>query len=92
MDLVQFQFGGCCSWILFGALAGWIASLITRRNRQGCITNIVVGIVGAFIGGAIFGVLSGGEFTVRWSLSALIVSVLGAVLLLVIVDFFTRRR
>jgi uncharacterized membrane protein YeaQ/YmgE (transglycosylase-associated protein family) len=41
-------------WIIFGALAGWIASIITGKNRKmGAIANIVVGIVGAFIGGYI---------------------------------------
>ena len=38
---------GIITWIIFGALAGWLASIITGRNRQmGCIANIVVGIVG----------------------------------------------
>ena len=93
MDLVQFEFAGCCSWILFGARAGWIASLITRNNnRQGCLLNIIVGIIGAFIGGAVFGLLSGGTFTVSWSLTAFIVSILGAVALLLVVGLFTRRR
>ena len=56
---------GFCSWILFGALAGWLASIITgRNNRQGCIMNIIVGIVGAFIGGAVYGLITGGELTV----------------------------
>jgi uncharacterized membrane protein YeaQ/YmgE (transglycosylase-associated protein family) len=66
MDLVQFDFAGCCSWILFGALAGWIASLITRRNRQGCITNIVVGIdraVGRSCGGTRAGQHHRAQFT-----------------------------
>ena len=39
------------SWIIFGALAGWVASILTGRNsRQGCIGNIIVGIIGAFLG------------------------------------------
>ena len=39
-------------WIIFGALAGWIASIIMQKNKKmGAIANIVVGIVGAFIGG-----------------------------------------
>lgn len=84
---------GFCSWILFGALAGWLASIITgRNNRQGCIMNIIVGIVGAFIGGAVYGLLTGGELTVSWSLVSFIVALLGAVVLLAIVNFFSRRR
>lgn len=84
---------GCCSWMVFGALAGWLASLITgRNNRQGCIMNIVVGVIGAMIGGAVFGLITGGELEVGWSLTAFIVAVLGAVALLAIVNLFTRRR
>ena len=84
---------GFCSWILFGALAGWLASIITgRNNRQGCIMNIIVGIVGAFIGGAVYGLLTGGELTVSWSIVSFIVALLGAVVLLAIVNFFSRRR
>ena len=72
---------GIISWVIFGALAGWLASIITGRNqRMGCLANIVVGIIGAFIGG-----VSG------FNLYSFVVAVLGAVVLLVIVGFFQRR-
>ena len=84
---------GCFSWILFGALAGWLASLITGRNqRQGCITNIIVGVIGAFIGGLGYSLLTGETLNVGWNLPAFIISVLGAVVLLLIVNLFTRNR
>ena len=84
---------GCISWIIFGALAGWIASMITGRNqRQGCIMNIIVGVIGAFIGGLFYGLLTGNTLTVGWNLTALIVSILGAVALLLVVNLFTRNR
>jgi uncharacterized membrane protein YeaQ/YmgE (transglycosylase-associated protein family) len=84
---------GCISWILFGALAGWIASMITgRNNRQGCIMNIIVGVIGAFIGGLFYGLLTGKTLNVGWNLTALIVSILGAVVLLLVVNLFTRNR
>ena len=84
---------GFCSWILFGALAGWLASIITgRNNRQGCIMNIIVGVVGAFIGGAVYGLLTDRTLAVGWNLTALVVSVLGAVALLAVVNLFTRNR
>ncbi len=80
-------------WIIFGAIAGWIASIITGRNKQmGAIANIVVGIIGAFLGGYImdfFGVqgVTGFNFT------SLLVAIVGAVVLLFIVGlFFGRRR
>ena len=84
---------GCISWILFGALAGWIASMITGRNqRQGCIMNIIVGVIGAFIGGVGYSLITGRTLYVGWNLTALIVSILGAVVLLLIVNLFTGRR
>jgi len=84
---------GCISWIVFGALAGWIASMITGRNqRQGCIMNIIVGVIGAFIGGLFYGLLTGQTLNVGWNLTALIVSILGAVVLLLDVNLFSRNR
>ncbi|NTV64414.1 MAG: GlsB/YeaQ/YmgE family stress response membrane protein, partial [Oscillochloris sp.] len=45
-------------WLLFGALVGWLASLVMRTDaQQGALLNIVVGIAGAFIGGLVFGML-----------------------------------
>ena len=80
------------AWIIFGALAGWVASIITGRNeRQGCILNIVVGIVGALLGGFIVGLLSGTGFqAVGFSLRGFIVAVLGAVVLLLLVGLVRR--
>ena len=71
-------------WIVLGGLAGWLASLVTGTNdRQGCIGNIVVGIVGALIGGAIASFLGGTGIT-GLNLYSLLVAVVGAVILLVI--------
>jgi uncharacterized membrane protein YeaQ/YmgE (transglycosylase-associated protein family) len=78
-------------WIIAGALVGWVASLIMRTNkRQGLIGDIIVGIVGAFVGGfflsPLFNVstINQGDF----SLPALLVSLGGAVLLLAISKLF----
>ncbi len=81
-----------CGWLVLGGLAGWIASMITNRSdQQGCLMNIIVGIVGAAIGGAVIGIFGGGGVT-GFNLWSLIVSVIGAVLLLAAVNFFTRKR
>ncbi|MGD2048414.1 MAG: GlsB/YeaQ/YmgE family stress response membrane protein [Chloroflexota bacterium] len=78
-------------WIILGGLAGWIASMITGRNdQQGCLMNIIVGIVGAAIGGAIVGFLFDGGVT-GFNLPSLVVAIIGAVVLLAIVNLITRR-
>ena len=75
-------------WIIFGALAGWIASLLVGKN-QGLLTNIVVGVIGAFLGGWLFDQF-GGQGVTGFNLSSLLVAVVGAVVLLVIVRLFQR--
>lgn len=78
-------------WIVFGALAGWIASIIVGTNRQqGAVGNIVVGIVGAMIGGWLARTLGGSGIT-GFNLGSLLVAILGAVILLVVVKLFTGR-
>ncbi|TXG76237.1 GlsB/YeaQ/YmgE family stress response membrane protein [Candidatus Dojkabacteria bacterium] len=71
-------------WIIFGGLAGWIASMIAGTNEeQGLLANIVVGVIGAFIGGFIMGKLDKPGVT-GFNLRSFIVAVLGAVLLLIL--------
>ena len=77
---------GIISWIVFGALAGWVASMIAGDNaRQGWLGNIIVGIIGAFIGGLFFGLLfGGGRFDLGWNIGSFIAADIGAVILLFI--------
>ena len=81
-------------WLLFGALVGWLASMVMRTDaQQGALLNIVVGIVGAFLGGFIFSLLGIGGSTINdsnFSIGALVVSFIGAVVLLGIVNLFRR--
>jgi uncharacterized membrane protein YeaQ/YmgE (transglycosylase-associated protein family) len=80
-------------WIIFGALAGWIASKIMHTDGQmGPMANIVVGIIGAFIGGFVVRMLTGNGQTDTFSLGGLLVAILGAVILLAIVKAVTRGR
>jgi uncharacterized membrane protein YeaQ/YmgE (transglycosylase-associated protein family) len=77
-------------WILFGALAGWIASMIMGRNAQmGALANIVVGIIGAFLGGILMNAL-GFAGNTGFNLYSLIVAIIGAIVLLFIVGLFRR--
>ena len=84
---------GFLSWIVMGALAGWIASLIAGTNRQqGCLIDIIVGIVGAFVGGFLYQQLTGQPFNAGLNITSLLVSVGGAVVLLFILKAVQRRR
>ena len=74
--------------IVIGILAGWIAEQVMGREH-GLITNLVVGVVGAFLGAFVAGAL-GFNFAGFWG--SLLVSTLGAVLLLFIVGMFRPRR
>ncbi len=71
-------------WIIFGSLAGWIASIIAGTNyKQGALTDIVLGIIGAVVGGFIMQSL-GGTGVTGFNLYSLVVSVIGAIILLAI--------
>lgn len=76
---------GIILWIIFGALVGWIASMIMGTNdMQGAILNIVVGIVGAFLGGWLVG-LFGKSGVTGFNLYSFVVALIGAIVLIAIV-------
>lgn len=75
-------------WVIFGAVAGWLASIIMRTNaQQGALANIIIGIVGAFIGGWLFGVIGLGDGTLLWNF---ISAVVGSVVLIFIARLIRR--
>ncbi len=77
-------------WLLFGALVGWLASIVMKTNgQQGALLNIVVGIVGAFIGGFI---INREVVPSVFSITSLITAFIGAVILLGIYNLATRGR
>jgi len=83
---------GWLAWIIFGAIAGWIASIIAGTNeRQGCLLNIIVGIAGAFIGGFLYSLLTGTAFDFTFNITSFAVAVGGAVILLVVLNALRRR-
>ena len=83
---------GILGWIVIGALAGWIASLITKKDSEmGAGKNIIVGIIGGFIGGLVMNLL-GGYGVTGFNLWSLFVSVIGAVILIWIVSAFTHKK
>ncbi|KRG68323.1 transglycosylase [Pseudoxanthomonas dokdonensis] len=86
---------GFILWLIVGGIIGWLASIIMRRDaQQGIILNIVVGIIGSFLGGWLIAPLlgSGTANSGDFSLMGLLASLIGAVILLLIVNLFTRGR
>lgn len=85
-------------WIIVGALAGWIASVIMRTDQQmGALGNIIVGMIGSIIGGTVFTFLTNGDFNFTngftgLNLSSILLSILGAVILLALVRMFSGTR
>lgn len=80
-------------WIIVGGVIGWLASLIMRTDaQQGLLLNIIVGIIGAFLAGLVLTPLVGGGTINQsdFSLSSLLLSLLGAIILLAIVNLFRR--
>jgi uncharacterized membrane protein YeaQ/YmgE (transglycosylase-associated protein family) len=80
-------------WIVVGGILGWLASLVMRTDaQQGLLLNIVVGIIGALLGGWLLAPIFG-TGTINqsdFSISSLLVSFLGAVVLLAIVNLLRR--
>ena len=81
-------------WLIVGGIVGWLASLIMRTDaQQGMILNIVVGIVGALLAGWLISPLVGvATINQGISIASIIVSLIGAIILLAIVNLFRRGR
>ncbi|QHI72402.1 GlsB/YeaQ/YmgE family stress response membrane protein [Aminipila terrae] len=83
---------GIVGWIVIGALAGWIASMVTGNNRQmGAFMNILVGIIGGLAGGLVMNLVGGVGIT-GFNLWSLAVACIGAIVLLLIVNAFKRKE
>ena len=85
---------GIIIWLIVGGIVGWLASMIMKTDaQQGILLNVVVGIVGAFIGGWLIGPMVGaGSINDGFSIMSFIVSLVGAIILLAIVNLFRRGR
>jgi len=81
MDLLGF--------LLIGLIAGWIADMLVKNSSFGLVGDLIVGVIGAFIGGFIFSALGIDAYGV---LGNIIMAVVGAVVLLLLLNAFTRRR
>jgi uncharacterized membrane protein YeaQ/YmgE (transglycosylase-associated protein family) len=83
---------GILSWLIFGGLAGWVACIIMKRNASmGLFANIIVGIVGAFIGGFVMNLIGGWAIT-GFNIKSFVVAVVGSVILLAIINLFSKGK
>ncbi len=89
MDMGQM---GWLAWLIVGAIAGWLASKVMGTNRQqGLLMDIIIGIVGAVIGGVLFNTI-GASGVAGFSIWSIFVAFTGAVILLALVRLLTGRR
>lgn len=81
-------------WLVVGGVVGWLASLVMKTDvQQGIVLNIVVGIVGAFLGGLLISPLIGvATINQGFSVATVLVSLLGAIILLAIVNLIRRGQ
>jgi uncharacterized membrane protein YeaQ/YmgE (transglycosylase-associated protein family) len=82
---------GLVSWVFVGLLAGWLAGMVTGRRNQGCLTKIVVGVIGALIGGAL-AQAAGYEGIDEFGLRSVLVAAVGASLFLFMLEAIEGRR
>ncbi|GAA0539669.1 putative membrane protein YeaQ/YmgE (transglycosylase-associated protein family) [Rhizomicrobium palustre] len=78
-------------WIFFGLITGFIASKVVNAHGQGCILNIVLGIVGAVVGGALFNFLGEPVFY-HFSFKSMLIAILGAIVVLLVWNALTGRK
>lgn len=85
---------GIIGWFIFGGLVGWIASKIMGTDaQQGILLNIIVGIVGALLGGFLWGLLTADPEPYQfWDIGSWITAIVGSCLLVWLVGMFTGRR
>jgi uncharacterized membrane protein YeaQ/YmgE (transglycosylase-associated protein family) len=80
------------AWIVLGLIAGWLAGQIMRGGGYGIIGDIVLGILGALIGGWVTGAILGRDMVNGFNIETLVVAVIGAIILIAISRLFTGRR
>ena len=79
------------AWLVVGLIAGWLGSMIVNRGGEGPLMDIVLGIVGAFVGGFLFNMF-GASAATGINLYSILVAVVGSVVVLVLYHALFRRR
>ena len=79
-------------WIIFGLIAGFIASKLVNKQGEGLVVDIILGIVGAIVGGYLMTVFTGQPYASGFDIYSMIVAIFGAVIVLVIYHAVFGRR
>ncbi len=80
------------SWILVGLVAGWIANMIMSSGAGGLLADLIIGIVGALVGGFLAGILLGGDYISGFNFTTLIVAIIGAIVVIALYRLITGQR
>ena len=79
------------SWIVVGLIAGWLAGLLMKGRGYGCLGDIVVGVLGALLGGFLATLVFGGDFVTGINLVTILVALVGAIVLIWLVRILPGR-
>lgn len=79
------------SWIIVGLIAGWLAGVIMKGGGYGLIGNVIVGVLGALLGGFLATLLFGADYVTGFNLGTILVALVGAVVLIWLVRILPGR-
>jgi uncharacterized membrane protein YeaQ/YmgE (transglycosylase-associated protein family) len=80
------------AWIVLGLVAGWLAGMVMRGGGYGILGDMILGILGALIGGWVWGLITRQDVTLGFNLPSLLIAVVGAVVLIGLSRLLTGRR
>lgn len=80
------------AWLVVGLIAGWIANMIMSRGAGGLVTDLVIGVLGAIVGGFVMGLITGRDFTTGINIESILVSIVGAIILIGLYRLVTGQR
>ena len=80
------------AWIVLGLIAGWLAGMFMKGGGYGIVGDIILGILGAIVGGWLTGLLLGRDMMTGFNIESLIVAIIGAVVLIALSRLFTGSR
>jgi len=79
-------------WVVLGLVAGWLAGQVMKGGGYGVVGDIVLGIVGALVGGFLTGLVLGRDMVSGFNIESIVVAFIGAVILIAVSRAFTGRR